>query len=201
MTQQIQIQNQIGPYTYKEYKKLPEDGHRYELHDGYIYMMANPTRKHQDIQDEVLRQFANYLEGKSCKAQTNRDVRLFCEDDESDYVTYVPDIFVLCDQSKDRETYIKGAPDIVIEILSKSTKKMDLGNKKIDYQESGVREYWVIKDIREVHQFVLNSKGAYDEEIYTPFDNNDIKIPVRIWDGRLTVKIGQFVHEMGNENP
>ena len=44
-------------HTYKDFKNLPEDGHRYELHDGEIYMMSSPTGKHQDIQREVLKQF------------------------------------------------------------------------------------------------------------------------------------------------
>lgn len=199
VTQHI-MKEDVGPYTYKDFKNLPE-GSRVELHNGYIYNMATPTDIHQDIQREVLRQFSNYLFGKSCKVWDNREVRLFPEEDESDYITYIPDLFVLCDQSKDMKTYIKGAPDLVIEIRSKSTGTFDMGDKRDAYELSGVKEYWVIRNVRRVFKYTLTDKGYYIETPYISFNGEDIEIPVDIWNGRLAVKLGQFVHQIGEENP
>ena len=186
--------------TYKDYKNLPE-GSRIELHEGKFYNMANATRKHQDIQGEIFSQFREYLKGKSCKVQTQRGVRLFAEEDESDTTTYIPDIFVLCDQSKDMETYIKGAPDLVIEIWSPSTGSVDLIEKRDAYEKAGVKEYWVVRNIGKIYQYLPDECGIYHETPYVSLKGEDIEIPVKIWDGRFSIKLGQFVHEIGKENP
>ena len=96
---------------------------------------------------------------------------------------------------------MKGAPDIIIEVWSKSTGSIDLGDKRYDYQDSGVKEYWVIKDIRTVHQYILDERNIYQETLHNSFNGEDIEIPVKIWDGRLTIRLGSFVHSLGDTAP
>jgi Uma2 family endonuclease len=55
-----------------------------------------------------------------------------------------PDVFVVCDPAKVGEDYIKGAPDFVIEVLSDSTKRKDVLLKYNQYQNAGVKEYWML---------------------------------------------------------
>lgn len=52
-------------------------------------------------------------------------------------------MFILCDQSKNVNRCIYGAPDMVIEIMSSSTRKKDFGKKLGKYVDAGVREYWI----------------------------------------------------------
>ena len=73
------------------------------------------------------------------------DVQLFC-----DNKTMVqPDVLVVCDRDKIKGFGIFGAPDFILEILSKSTRKKDMGIKLEKYMEAGVREYWIIDPCKE----------------------------------------------------
>lgn len=195
------ITDESTVYTYKEFKNLPDDGHRYELHNGQIYMMADASEYHFDIQREILRQFSNFLDGKTCKVYSERSVRLRYQKDESDQFTYKPDICVVCDKSKTHNYFVAGAPDLIIEIGSPNTGSVDLLEKRHAYQEFGVKEYWIVKDVRTVYQYIPDEQGIYRETPYVSFHGEDIEIPVKIWDGRFAVKLGQFVHEIGGENP
>ena len=98
-----------------------------ELIDGYPVMMAPPTRAHQKAVFELGRQLGNYLEGKKCEAYSAPfAVRPFERDGASpeDVDTMVePDISVVCDHSKLDDAGCKGAPDLVMEILSPSTRR------------------------------------------------------------------------------
>ena len=195
----MNISEESGSLTYREYKTLSE-GSRIELHEGYFYATATPTDKHQRIFREIFTQFSNFLSGKSCEVWDNREVRLFPKEDESDYTVYIPDLFVLCDRSKDKGTSIKGAPDLIAEIWSPCTGSVDLLTKKFEYQDAGVKEYWIIRNVHEAYQYILED-GLYREIPYTYHDSKDIEIPVNIWDGRLVIKLGDFIHQPGVENP
>ena len=89
----------------------------------------------------------NFLEGKKCKVcPAPFAVRLFEKDGDAseDMDTMVePDISVVCDNSKQDKHGCKGAPDLVVEILSQSTQRHDQLVKLGLYQRAGVREYWI----------------------------------------------------------
>ena len=110
--------------------------------------MAPPTSTHQEISGELFRQLANYLEGKKCRVYAAPfAVRLFEQDGDTpeDVDTMVePDLSVICDRSKIDKRGCKGAPDLVIEILSPSTRRHDRLVKLGLYQRAGVREYWIV---------------------------------------------------------
>jgi Uma2 family endonuclease len=86
-----------------------------------------------------------FLKGKTCKVYPAPfGVRLFPREDGSDDVFFEPDITVVCDPAKLDDRGCKGAPDMVVEILSLSTIKNDLLYKLNKYLEAGVREYWIV---------------------------------------------------------
>ena len=118
---------------------------RIELIDGAPVMMAPPSRAHQRISMELSRQLANYLEGKRCQVYPAPfAVRLFEQagDRPQDVDTLVePDISVVCDRNKLDDMGCKGAPDLIVEILSPSTQRHDRLVKYNLYQRAGVREY------------------------------------------------------------
>ncbi|MDR0457033.1 MAG: Uma2 family endonuclease [Treponema sp.] len=145
-------------FTYADYKEWElAEGERYELIYGEAYAMAGPNAEHQAILMELSSQFHEYLRGKPCKVfPAPFDVRLFYEENESDDTVVQPDIVVICDEKKRGNEGCRGAPDLVIEILSPSNTAIEMRRKLKLYQEAGVREYWIVdpknRDIT-VHHF------------------------------------------------
>ena len=124
------------------------EGEHIEVINGAAFMMATPSRIHQEICFEIGRQLGNYLEGKQCKAYPAPfGVRLFEQDGDrpEDVDTVVePDISVVCDRNKLDKYGCKGAPDMIVEVLSPSTQRHDQLVKLNLYQRAGVREYWIV---------------------------------------------------------
>jgi len=133
-------------FTYADYKKWElDEGERYELINGEAFAMSGPNTKHQDILREIFVQLCNYLKGKPCRAYcAPYDVRLFYEEDESDDTVVQPDIMVICDKDKIGPEGCRGAPDLIIEILSPSNTAPEMERKRNLYRKAGVREYWVV---------------------------------------------------------
>ena len=133
-------------YTYAEYKDWELGvGERFELIYGEVFAMAGPNERHQSILAALTNQFFNYLEGKPCKVYPAPfDVRLFYEEDESDDTVVQPDIMIICDKKKRGPESCRGAPDLVVEILSPSNTAIEMERKFELYRRAGVKEYWVI---------------------------------------------------------
>jgi Uma2 family endonuclease len=136
-------------YSYADYLKW-EDGLRWELINGHaICMSPAPGRQHQHISKLLGRQIDAYLSDKSCEMYyAPFDVRFIETKDTvpDDYIDTVvqPDIVVVCDPEKLDDRGCKGSPDLIIEILSPSTSKMDMTVKFDLYQRFGVKEYWIV---------------------------------------------------------
>lgn len=134
-------------YTFADYLTWNEDK-RIEIIDGEAFLMAAPSSIHQEISMEISRQFANFLEGKRCRIfPAPFDVRLFEKDGDApeDIDTVVePDISVVCDRNKIDSLGCKGAPDLIVEILSPSSLRNDRLVKLRLYQRAAVREYWIV---------------------------------------------------------
>jgi len=134
------------PFTYADYKDWElKEGERFELIYGDAYAMSAPNARHQAILIELASQFQTFLRGKPCKVYPAPfDVRLFYEEDESDDTVVQPDIVVVCDEKKRGPEGCRGAPDLVIEILSPSNTAIEMERKLKLYQEAGVKEYWTV---------------------------------------------------------
>ena len=133
-------------FTYADYKEW-ELGvrERYEIVYGEAFAMAGPNTRHQEILGELFSQFHAYFRGKPCKVYpAPYDIRLFYEEDESDDTVVQPDISVICDEKKRGPEGCRGAPDLVVEILSPSNTAIEMERKLKLYQQAGVREYWVV---------------------------------------------------------
>ena len=156
-------------YTVEDLRKMPENV-RAELIDGQIYYFSAPKLIHQDLVIELafkLKQYVNEKHG-DCKVYVAPvDVCLDCDDK----TMLEPDIIVVCDKEKLHEDACYGAPDMVIEIASKSTKKRDYGIKMLKYRKAGVKEYWVADpDSRTVLVYWfkdenINCLYTFDDEI------------------------------------
>jgi Uma2 family endonuclease len=123
-----------------------------ELIDGTAYVREppSPNRSHQEIVGELYRQVANALAGKSSRVYVAPfDVRLPKSTEEDDQVDTVvqPDLFIVSDLRKVDERGVRGAPDWLAEVLSRSTANHDRRVKLPVYERAGVREVWLIHPV------------------------------------------------------
>ena len=161
-----------------------DEQERIELIDGAPVMMAPPSRAHQKISGELGRQLGNYLDGKKCEVYAAPfAVRLFEKsgDRPENVDTLVePDLSVVCDPDKLDDVGCKGAPDLIIEVLSPSTQRHDRLVKYNLYQRAGVREYWTVDPTaKSVQTFVLED-GHYTA---ASFGSPDDVLKVSVLDG------------------
>lgn len=153
-------------YTYADYLKW-HFKERLELIKGYIYKMSPaPSRRHQDIVWNLNVTIGNHIKGYPCKAYSAPfDVRLPIKDKKSnqDITTVLqPDICIICDLSKLDDRGCLGAPDLVIEVLSPGNTQNEMNQKFNAYEESGVREYWVVyPEYGHVNIFLLDESGRF----------------------------------------
>jgi Uma2 family endonuclease len=134
-------------YTYRDYLGWPDDV-RYELIDGVAYLMAPAPRiSHQTVAGEIYFQLRLALDGKPCTPLIAPvDVSLPRANEADEHIDSVvqPDVFVVCDPAKISERGVRGAPDLVIEVLSPATAAHDQIRKRDRYERAGVAEYWLV---------------------------------------------------------
>lgn len=128
--------------TYQDYILLPEDGKRYEIVDGDLYMTPAPLTRHQVLVGCLLHLFMTYLEAHPIGA-------VFCAPCDvvlSDVDVVQPDLLLVLNPGKASitEKNVQGAPDLIIEILSPSTAVRDRALKRKRYEYFGVHEYWLV---------------------------------------------------------
>ena len=162
-----------------------DEDERIEIINGDAFMLAMPSRIHKEICFEIGRQLGNYLEGKRCKVYPAPfGVRLFEQDGDSpeNVDTVVePDISVVRDRSKLDKHGCKGAPDLIVEVLSPSTQRHDQLVKLNLYQRAGVREYWIVDpENRTVRVMVQAGDGTL--QIHEVYRREDVA-KVNVLDG------------------
>jgi Uma2 family endonuclease len=164
-------------YSYADYMgwKLEET---VELIKGYIFPMAPaPNLSHQRVSMRLTKTFLNYFEGHKCELfSAPFDVRLSKKLGDSDkLITTVvqPDLCVVCDRNKLDEQGCNGAPDLIVEILSPGNTRKEMKDKMNVYEESAVREYWIIHPKENyLIIYTLNEKGKYSASL--PFVEGDM---------------------------
>ena len=140
-------------YTIKDFEQLPE-GSPYQLIDGELIMSPSPIPYHQEIALKLGSKILSFVEKNDLgKVYLSLDVSI------SETEIYQPDIIFISKENLDiiGEKRIEGAPDVVIEILSPSTAYYDLIHKKNIYQQSGIKEYWIIDPIEKFIEIFENS--------------------------------------------
>lgn len=174
-----------GEYTLDDYYAIPDD-HRVELIDGVIYDMASPRMIHQLIAGQIYAQLLSCIAGHNPDCVpfiAPADVQLDCDS----RTMLQPDVFVMCDRSRILDTHIYGAPDFVVEILSKSTRSKDMGIKQQKYDRAGVREYWIVDpDKKKVIVYIYGDDP--DINIYGFTDT----IPVAVSKGGCEIDFGKI---------
>ena len=112
------------------------------------------------------------------------DVRLFYEEDESDNTVVQPDIMVICDKDKLGPEGCRGAPDLIIEILSPTNTAIEMERKFTLYMDAGVREYWIVDTQNNGLRVHLFRGGVTETSTYKSIDRvvvgifPDLSIPL-----------------------
>jgi len=166
-----------GTYTYADYLtwRFKE---RVELLWGKIFKMTPaPHTDHQQVSSVIHGNLFHFLKKKTCKVfAAPFDVRLPNENGEAGEKSnnvVQPDICVICDLHKIDEKGCNGAPDLIVEIVSKSSVQKDLHEKYEIYEKYCVKEYWVVyPHDKSLTIFVLNSEGRYQPQ--KPLTRGDI---------------------------
>ncbi len=152
-----------GVWTYEDYALLPDDGKRYEVIRGELYMSAAPRPLHQRVIFRLSYFLESFLEVHKVGTAFGAPIDVLLPEKLGDPVQ--PDILFV---REDRlgivgETYIEGAPDLAIEVLSPSNQAHDRSLKYLLYEEAGVPEYWIIDPLdRTVEVYVLQD-GTYEQ--------------------------------------
>src|SRR3970040_2327208 len=150
------------PFTYEDYKSLPEAmERRYELMDGELCMVPAPTTIHQNISQNIEFLLVQHVRATRCGRVLDAPVDVVLgEGSRRDVVQ--PDIVFV---SRERTAIVTpaeivGAPDLVVEILSPGTEDRDRGYKRTLYERSGVREYWIVNpDEASIEGYRLSPTG------------------------------------------
>ena len=149
--------------TYADYVLLPDDGLRHEIIEGEHYVTPSPATRHQRILLNLTYLIQSYLEthpvGEMFFAPF--DVLL------SEFNIFVPDLVYISKERSHQLTAknLQGAPNLVVEILSPSTKSRDKRLKRDVYKRTGVEEYWTVDPDQRVVDVYRRAAGTFREPI------------------------------------
>ena len=188
MLKETEAAYRIKKITVDDFYAMPENW-KGELIDGVLYSMSTPRYLHQMLAKLIGRQMDEYVreqKGDCLVLPLPVDTQLDCDE----YTMLEPDITVLCDRSLLRKGIIYGAPDLVIEILSPSTRRKDCIIKLKKYMDAGVKEYWTVDpEAERIHVYRM------DARVFPEIYNFGDKVPVGIWERRCEVDFAPIREE------
>lgn len=145
--------------SYADLERAPEDGRRYELYDGEVFVVPAPLPRHQVSQQlvlEVVRAYAAQYGGFAVDSPI--DIVF------SDYDVLQPDVVFFRRERQhfiDLDAPIRHAPDLCVEVLSPSTAATDRGRKMQMFARYGVPEYWIVDFLARTVEVHCLATGAY----------------------------------------
>ncbi|NOQ63851.1 MAG: Uma2 family endonuclease [Methyloprofundus sp.] len=180
-------------YSYADYLTWQLD-EIVELIKGKVSLMSPaPNVNHQRIERNLIIDIGNYLRGKQCQLfPAPFDVRLYDRkksllESQEIHTVVQPDICVVCKPEMLDKQGCNGAPDWIVEILSKGNSKKEMQIKYALYQQSGVSEYWIVyPNDQVIHQFVLDESGQY--QLKSMFAEDDTATPYLFPDLNIDLK-------------
>lgn len=149
-----------GQWTYDDYQHLPNDGKRYEIINGVLFVANAPNLDHQFVVMEIAAELRNYAKAEGL----GRVYVAPCEVHLSERAKPVqPDIFFVRQERvpERRARFFNGAPDLVVEIISPSSIRLDRVTKFTEYEQSGVQEYWLVDPVAHIVEVYTLSNDEY----------------------------------------
>jgi Uma2 family endonuclease len=178
-------------WTYQDYAALPDDGKRYEIHDGELSEIPTPTSLHQIVLGNLAMVLAAHVRTRTLGLVMVAPLDVILIDTLSETTVLQPDIVYLDNGRLDalRMRGVEGAPTLAVEILSPSTAVIDRTRKRALYARYGVPYLWFVDpDTRELAAHVLDS-GEYrlvarvsgDESVDLPPFTDLGLVPSALW--------------------
>jgi Uma2 family endonuclease len=148
--------------TAEEFRKIQDETYNYELIDGVVVVSPSPSPQHHSVTMEIAFQIKAYLREHLVGAVFPEiDVHLGRGKGGGDIV-YKPEVvFIRAERLPQIKRKICDAPDVVVEVISSGSRRMDTRTKKDDYERFGVGEYWVIAPEREILTFYRLQRGRF----------------------------------------
>jgi len=178
-------QTEISETEYLQGELIAENKH--ELVDGYVYAMAGASENHNLLSSNILVEFKNQLKGKPCKtfmadmkAKVGKDF-------------YYPDVMVVCDQDN-ANNYYKESPVIIVEVLSKSTRRFDQTIKRLRCQQIPTLEEYVLIEQDKGEIEVFTKKDHWQASYYYLGDE------ITFSSVGVTVKVEDIYYQVNNED-
>lgn len=180
-----------GGYTVDDYFRLPESRGRCELINGVIYDMSSPSSAHQAVSLRLAAGLLRFADGNGGECRVYTAPFDVVPDPADQHTVVQPDVMIICDPDKVRKGWCEGAPDLVVEILSPSTRRRDLILKHTKYAEAGVREYWIVDLDAQV--VVIYD---FEHEALPRICGFDTPVPVGIWEGKCLIDFGDMMKRL-----
>lgn len=159
--------------TYEDFLLFPDDGKRHELIDGEHYVTPSPNTKHQTVCGNLHFLIRAWLEAHSVG-------RVFFAPFDIVFTQYdvvEPDLLYMSHGRAAEiltSQHVTGAPEIVVEIASKGTRKRDETIKRRLYERCGVSEYWVVDPALDVVRVYRRHDGQFDRPIELSAEAGDV---------------------------
>ncbi len=149
-----------GQWRYDDYLRLPDDGKRYEIIEGVLYVANAPSIEHQYSVSEVLFNLKLFVREHRLGQVLTAPIEVHLAEDTK---PVQPDIlFIKTEQMPPLGTQVfEGAPDLIVEVISPSSIRLDRHIKFDVYERYGVAEYWMVDPkARSVEVYTL-ARGEY----------------------------------------
>lgn len=129
--------------TYDVYRQLPDDGKRYEIIAGELCISLPPPTKHQIVVGNLLFALSVFSRAHAIGEVLHGPLEVYF----SNTNLAQPDLIFISNKNSKiiQRAKIKGAPDLILEVVSRGTEKRDRTIKRKMYAQFGVREYWLAK--------------------------------------------------------
>lgn len=162
-----------GQWSFDDWLRLPDDGFRYEIIDGELFVSPSPSIEHQNAVSALLTEMRYYARSQNLGLVLTAPIGVQLPEHT---VVVQPDVLYVSRERLDivGDDIIAGAPDLVVEVLSPSNWVFDRTRKQKAYEQAGVREYWIVDyRARTVDVLVLEGReyvqrGQYREGDLAP---------------------------------
>lgn len=133
-----------GQWTYEDYLRIPDDGRRYEVVRGTLYVSASPIYNHQLTLAQLFLTLASFVRENDPGVVLPAPFAVILPEGIATPVE--PDLLFIRKENKPRwgDKNFQGVPDLLVEVLSPSTHYYDRRIKLAAYRDAGVPEFWVV---------------------------------------------------------
>ena len=160
----ISMTARVALMTYRDYAALPDNGKRYEIHDGELWEMPAPITLHQILLGRLFRILDDHVTARALGLIMIAPLDVILSDRPTGTTILQPDIVYIDNARMDALLHmrgVEGSPTLVVEIFSPSTAVVDRTRKRGLYARYGVPYLWFVDpDTREIEAHVLE-RGAY----------------------------------------